>query len=171
MSRLVVYLIIITLITGCLNRKKEKKDVVRQDMVVVNDKDVLRDDLAVELGRFVDWHSRVSDIDSIKGICYTVEFFNENFIMFTEKDTIIILSYYAHGVDTIGYKGILFVDDYPVAVLDKDTIGLVLYDERSLIEVPLTRFNRIKYRVRPVARFFRLEHGKLKRVLEGIHEE
>ncbi len=132
---LILILISIFLLISCKN--KLQKDKNSNDSCLTYNKYKLDEKLKEKLFNYIE----ETDLDS--PIIYTIEFYNEKFYeIFDENDTIIGISFIFCGKDTVGYKGIMNVDNYIVAIFDKKNIGRSLfYNNDSILKI---NYNKLR---------------------------
>ncbi len=135
MKKIIISILIsIFLLISCNN--KLQKDKKSNDSYLTNHKYKLDERLKEKLFNYI------KDIDLESPIIYTVEFYNERMYgTFDENDTIIKISFLFCGKDTLGYKGIMKIDNYIVAIFDKKNIGRLFYNNDSLLKI---NYNKLK---------------------------
>lgn len=163
MNRMVMFLMALVLVC-CKNIKKE-----RQRMVIPRDEygeyiELLNKDLTRELKSWIQFVTTKIDTVSSRNVCFTIEFSSKNSTSL-KRDTIILISYYnKHAGSYTGYKGVFLLNNYFVAILDKDDIGTGFYSKDMLLNSPIYNFESIsvKHNMRPMI-LYRIKDGKLKK--------
>ena len=107
----------------------------------------------------------IDDLDAINFVLdrvYTVEFFNKGTsFVFTYKDSAVIISSLNCSVELVGYKGIISFNNYAVAIIDEDNIGLNYYDTVSLCKIPLNLLKCLNEELRAGSTYI-IKNGILK---------
>lgn len=165
MNRMALFLIVL-LFVCCKDIKKR-----RQNMVIPRDEygeyiELLNRDLTREVKSWIQFVTTKIDTVSSKNVCFTIEFSYEDVNSTSlERDTMILISHYnKHAGSYTGYKGVLLVNNYFVAILDKDDIGTGFYSKDMLLNSSIYNFESIsvKHNMRPMI-LYRIKDGKLKK--------
>lgn len=129
------YFILIFFFIGCTNKQEDKL----YHPVKIHKLDT---GLERELFRFA---KEMSLSDSLlKSTIYTIEFFNENlYSLFTDKDTVLLLSIFSCEKKYTGYKGLMKINDNFVLIMDKNNIGQNFYNKNFIINIPLNKLKCI----------------------------
>ncbi len=137
-------LLILWILFVCCDNKKESNKIYDNTSNSETVIPKINTDLLTELYGFINeeefYYDEYKKADS--GMCFVLEFLQE------KEDTVVIISYNMCWMDHSGYKGIINVDKYDIAILDKENVGLNCYNIDSLInkEISNLRCNDEKSR-------------------------
>jgi len=144
-------MIIILAFYSCKKREK-----ISEDSPIVEMTKILNWELEDEIKRYIE-ESNYPDSSTI----YTLEFFNEDILFFTERDTSVIISFLRCKNEYEGYKGIMNINNNSLAVFDKQHFGYGFYNPDSLLNVSFDSLKCLNVEIQDVL-VYEIKNGNLK---------
>ena len=141
MRKFIIALLLVTTIS-CGHRARNDRNAIDG---IVTAKEILdlklRNAVAKLIGDTAEGYG--IDSSSLSESCLTIQFTDscgEPDIFFS--DSLVTISYYVCEVEypMYEYKGILTVDNYNIAIFDKNNVGLKYYNTDSLVTIPIDKF-------------------------------
>lgn len=120
MKKGVIFFIICVIFASCINAKKNN-GVFEKEFV----DPCINSNLLKELFEYINFVELLEKTDSNK--CFILEF------LIDKEDSIIVISRNMCWMNYSGYKGIMNIDKYDIAILDKENIGINFYNIDSLV--------------------------------------
>lgn len=80
-------------------------------------------------------HNEIMDLDS--SYTLVIEFTKNCLPQFTSNDTVILIYYMHNNKGSLGYKGIMKIDNCDIAIFDEYNVGSKYYHKNKLLSTPL----------------------------------
>lgn len=146
MRNIIFYTILMILFISCKNKPEEK------NVIIVSNDSIVKEQINIGLLKriedFREWkkNDRYSIADS--NMCYLVKFSHEKEFLDIaiphDSNPVIVISHNRCDINYTGYKGILKINTYYVAIFDAENIGSRFYDQSSFVDMNISDFKCFK---------------------------